>query len=206
MTVEESRAYTSPLRAEQAAATRDRILDAAVRHLSEGASELTMADVAQRAGVSVRTAYRHFANPDELLDAVIEWINAQVISGANRPRPSTPEELADLAPVATDIILNRMEPLYRALFATEVGRRSHRRGAGYRHREINGAFATEMAGLDDEQTPLFGALAHLVTSTNASLFFKDYWGLTPEQIGRLMHWAVLAIAAAVRDPDMRGQL
>ena len=74
-----ARTYSSPLRAEQAEQTRDRIVQAAVDLLAEGdAGDLSMPDVAERAGVSVRTVYRSFATKDELLDGVIEWINDHI--------------------------------------------------------------------------------------------------------------------------------
>ena len=86
-----ARTYSSPLRAEQAEQTRARIVQAAVDLLAEGdAGDLAMPDVAARAGVSVRTVYRSFATKDELLDAVIDWINAHIEGRAGPPPGSSP--------------------------------------------------------------------------------------------------------------------
>jgi AcrR family transcriptional regulator len=57
------------LKDRQYALTRRLLLDAAVEQLQQGAlAALTMRAVAARAGVAERTAFRHFANRNELLD------------------------------------------------------------------------------------------------------------------------------------------
>ena len=64
------RAYRSALRAEQAEATRARILDATIRVIAGGLAYVSIPAVAREAGVSVPTVYRHFATKRELLAAV----------------------------------------------------------------------------------------------------------------------------------------
>ena len=197
------RAYSSPLRAEQAEQTRDRIVRAAVDLLSEGgADDLSMHDVAARAGVSVRTAYRNFATRDALLDGVIAWIGDRMTDRAGPP-PSTAVDYVESAP---DIIaaLFEMEPLYRALLATAAGRESHRRTKGTRLEDIQRALGPELAAMeDDDQVRRFCAVIHLVSSSNGALFMKDYWGLEPDEIGRALRWAIGTLVDAARDPEGR---
>jgi len=64
------RAYGSPLRAQQAEETRERILDATVRVMAKGLAFVSVPQVAREAGVSVPTVYRHFATKRDLLGAV----------------------------------------------------------------------------------------------------------------------------------------
>ena len=65
------RTYRMSKRAEQAAATRVRILDAAQELLSEGAfHDATMDEVATRAGVTRVTVYRTFGSKPEILQAI----------------------------------------------------------------------------------------------------------------------------------------
>ena len=66
-------AYHSPLRASQAAATRERIVAACVTLMRQGI-ELTYALVAAGAGVQERTVYRHFPKKEDLEDALWNWI------------------------------------------------------------------------------------------------------------------------------------
>lgn len=64
--VKTPRAYTQTARAESAAATRQRIVEATVAAFSQ-LPEVTLADVAARAEVSVQTVLRHFGNRDTLI-------------------------------------------------------------------------------------------------------------------------------------------
>jgi AcrR family transcriptional regulator len=61
-------------RAEAAAATRERILEAAWRRFSNGAYEqVRLADVAADAGVSEQTVYSHFGSKDQLFVGAWAW-------------------------------------------------------------------------------------------------------------------------------------
>jgi AcrR family transcriptional regulator len=69
------RKYDSPLRRQQAAETRERIITAGVDILHGFTiwnwRALTVGAVAERAGVNERTVYRYFASERELRDAVL---------------------------------------------------------------------------------------------------------------------------------------
>lgn len=65
--------YHSPLRASQAAATRERIVAACVALMQRGA-DLTYAAVAAAAGVQERTVYRHFPTKEDLAAGLWDWI------------------------------------------------------------------------------------------------------------------------------------
>jgi AcrR family transcriptional regulator len=72
-------------RAEAAAATRNRLLEAAWRHFSERPFEaVRLADVAGEAGVSVQTLHAHFGTKDALFVAAWSWKMAP--EGARRDR------------------------------------------------------------------------------------------------------------------------
>ena len=66
-----SRAYSSPVRAEQARLTQRRITDAAHRlFLTQGYGQTTLAAVAREAGVSAQTIYNVFGTKPALLKKV----------------------------------------------------------------------------------------------------------------------------------------
>jgi AcrR family transcriptional regulator len=65
--------YHSPLRASQAAATRERIVAACAALMQRG-GDLTYAAVAAAAGVQERTVYRHFPKKEDLEAALWDWI------------------------------------------------------------------------------------------------------------------------------------
>jgi AcrR family transcriptional regulator len=95
------RPYNSPLRRQQAAETRERIVNAGAAILHGfpiwNWAGLTVRAVAERAGVNERTVYRHFANEREVRDAVLERLREE--AGVDL----TGLRLEDLKDVATRI-------------------------------------------------------------------------------------------------------
>jgi AcrR family transcriptional regulator len=73
------RTYTMTSRARSVARTRDRILRATVDlHLERLASDISLDDVAGRAGVSVQTVLRHFGSRAALVEAALTSAQAEV--------------------------------------------------------------------------------------------------------------------------------
>jgi AcrR family transcriptional regulator len=200
-----ARTYSSPLRAEQAAATYDRIVDAAVALLQESeVSSFGMQDVADRAAVSVRTVYRAFPTKDDLVAGVLAAINAGFEKAAGSPPTTAAELRRSIGPAVRAVY--ELEPLYRALFATPAGRESHRRSAGARRAAVEAAFADDLGGCSAEQVRVITGLMYLVTSSSGVLFLKDYIGLDADQASAAVSWAVAALTAAAHDPELLARL
>ena len=72
----------APLR-KDAALNRERLLVAASDLFAEQGLEVTLNDIAHRAGVGVGTAYRRFANKEEVIDALFEQRLQDVAAVAN---------------------------------------------------------------------------------------------------------------------------
>lgn len=64
-------------RARRSARSQKAIVDAVVALVAEAPTELTIEAVAARAGVSVRTLFRHFVDTDALFDALHEHFSAE---------------------------------------------------------------------------------------------------------------------------------
>src|SRR5438045_1329294 len=71
-----------PLRAD-AERNRQRILDAARELFADQGLNVTLNDIAHHAGVGVGTAYRRFANKEEVIDALFEEELQKVAGVAN---------------------------------------------------------------------------------------------------------------------------
>ncbi len=203
------RSYTSPLRDEQAVATRRRILDAAVSLLQEtGSGEVAVPDVAARAGVSVSTAYRAFATREDLLVGVLGDLKERFEASAG-PRPTSIDELLESPTRAVPAVLG-VEDLYRALFAIPEGRELHRSTASQRSGAIDEMLLRELGDLDPALSPtqarrLVGLL-HLMSSSRSVLFLKDYEGLDGDDISVAIQWGMRALVDAVRDASRRTEL
>lgn len=105
----EKRTYTKKARAEAEAATRLRITESAVAlHGTLGPSRTTMSAVAEHAGVTRATLYRHF--PDEA--AVFAACSAHWAVANPRPDPGPWTEIADPAD-RTLVALGELYPYFR---------------------------------------------------------------------------------------------
>lgn len=196
----ETRSYSSPLRAEQAAATRLRVLDAAIDLLQEAESgDVAIPDVAERAGVSVRTAYRAFPTRDDLLEGVLAELSARFESIAGT-MPTTLDEYVRSADRAVRAVYEA-EPLFRAMFATPAGRELHRGTAPRRHEAIDRMLVAELGDVTPEQRRRFIAVAHLLSSSRSVLLLKDYHDLDVDDAAAVVRWALELLVAAVRDPE-----
>ncbi len=81
-----TRTYTQTNRAAAAEATRQRIMAAAFELQSERLSaEISLDDVATRAGVSVQTILRRFGTRAGLFDETVVWANEQVADERRAP-------------------------------------------------------------------------------------------------------------------------
>src|SRR4051812_32741892 len=113
-----SRTYESPKRAEQAAATRRKILEALVALITEERpATISVPQVAKRAGVSVRIVYHHFPNKDALFDGLIDNLAVLMVrppAGPDRVLATTPEQLAEEVPAAY-AYLDANRALFRAM-------------------------------------------------------------------------------------------
>jgi AcrR family transcriptional regulator len=197
MTAKAGRSYESPLRAEQAAATRDRIVDATVALLQDhDGSSFGMQEVADRAGVAIRTVYRAFPTKDELLAGVLAVLRERFEATAGDP-PTTREEL-EASVVGAVRAIFELEPLYRALFATAAGRELHRATSAGRHASVDRAFADSLDGLDAHRRRLVVAVLHLITSSSSVLWLKDYAGLDVGEATDAVAWALAALIQAAQ--------
>jgi AcrR family transcriptional regulator len=119
------RSYHSPRRAEQAAATRRAILDAAKeRFVSNGYAATTVAEIAQHARVSLDTVYATVGRKPALLRELVET----AISGSDRAVPAEQRDYViriaaataardkiEIYAVAITAIQQRMAPVFLAL-------------------------------------------------------------------------------------------
>src|SRR5690242_8311387 len=83
-----SRSYDMRARAQAKSATNDAIVDAAVSVLvAERSFRITLAAVAERAGVTVKTVLRHFGTREALVDAAWSRLFHEVVA-ERRPPPA----------------------------------------------------------------------------------------------------------------------
>ena len=138
------RPYAMRARAESTNRTRDRILTAVDTLSQERLSmQISLADVAQRAGISVQTVLRHFGTKDRLFEAA--WARTADIVRAERATP-----VGDLATAVRTIVASYERigdwsvRLQAQKSTDELARRAVAVGRGFHRQWVADVFATHL--------------------------------------------------------------
>ncbi|MCC6552570.1 MAG: TetR/AcrR family transcriptional regulator [Polyangiaceae bacterium] len=184
------RAYRSELRQRQAADTRELILQAFGEQMAAtGPEGLSVPDVARRAGVSVRTIYRHFGGRAQLFDALQGWVAAKAL-------PPPPRDIKELLayPEALFTAFDRHAPWVMAMLRAGPGAELREAGHGRRVAMMRSLVSTLTGGLGEETTTMAaGVFKHLLSAEAWHLLRKDF-GLDGPRAGRAVRWALEALA------------
>jgi len=98
------RPYRMTARAEAAAATAQRILESVIDlHSERFHDQITLEDIAARAGVTVQTVLRRFGSKEQLLDAAAAMVSEQVV----RQRQQAP--VGDVAGAVDNLVTHYEE-------------------------------------------------------------------------------------------------
>ena len=178
------------LREQQRAVTRDRIVTA-LRSLVETRHplEVTMAAVAERAGVSEPTLYRHFPNKRNLFAALGSDLYRETTAGV---APSNLDELIEFLPTLFERFAE-LEATTRWNLAApqdEVVRPK----AAERVSTLRAALGPALADLTpaDADALLRGLL--LLTSPTSLLYWQDYLGVSVDEAAETASWLIRRLA------------
>jgi AcrR family transcriptional regulator len=158
------RPYRMRARAESAAATGEKILDAAELSFFEGAGEEpTLADVATRSGVTVQTVLRRFGSREGLLVAAVARMAARVSMQRGAAPVGDPagaiENLVDHYEEVGDKVVRMLEEASR----NQAIRRLTRLGFAYHREWCKRVFAPTLEALDPPERALRTAQLVAVT-------------------------------------------
>jgi AcrR family transcriptional regulator len=186
---------TRSLREQNAAATRERILSAVADLIERGeVDELTVPDVAEASGISLRTIYRYYPTREELLEAAGRWIGNELMA---HPYPRTLDQVAEAYRVGVGEFAQR-PGLVRALALSQLGRKVR----GYRRRErlaaIRKALRTELPELNEEELRRAEAVIAYLHNMLAFTTMREENHLSPEEIGEAVAWAIRTLVDDLR--------
>jgi len=189
--------YQSELRAEQAAATRARIVEAAAEGFAPWTVELPFNQVAERARVSVRTVYRHFPTQRDLLNAARAHVVEQ--SGWS-PDDVGPDTIGSMAARAFEYFGDLLERGGHEPEAQAPGMEDLRR---QRLEAMERVVAPFSDGMDPEH--LRGVCAVLAGMTRVEFLrgMYEHWGLSGAEAGRAVEWAVNTLLDELRRNEDR---
>jgi AcrR family transcriptional regulator len=184
------RAYDNSHRAAQAAQTREAILDALVRVIARGVAELSMPAVAQEAGVSVRTVYRHFPTKRDLLSGLAWHLDERMSSYSVRPYPRDLDELA-IHIRQYFRALDGMSDADRAIWASEIVRESREQaGLPEKFRIIESALQPVTGSLPEPDRTLLFNVATTIFSRFTLQRMKEDLGLSADDAADSVIWAI----------------
>jgi len=188
------RPYHSPLRAEQAAGTRSRIVEACVGLIRSG-RELTVGAVAEAAGVQERTVYRHFATKEALEAAVWTWIVENLTQ-------------AELTASSEDELVNAMRrsfagfeagaALIEAMLHSRQGLTIRQSQQTARRAMFERCAQAAVPDADSERHTRLAAALQLLYSATAWEQLRQFWGTDAEAAADIVETAIRLVLAGAR--------
>ena len=161
--------------------TRIRILDAAIAEMSVNDLEaLTMAGVAERAGVTERTVFRHFPSRDALIQAVWPRMQSRVRS---RGFPHTADDLVATPPHLFPEF-DKEENLVRASAFSSAGREVRRAANPQRQEAMRACVRDAFPNLAEPELTRLAAIVQLIDSAYAWAVMKEHWDFSGEEAGQ----------------------
>ena len=178
---------------------RNRIAEAFIALLTEGAADLSHDSVADRAGVARRTVYRYFPDRSALMDAAL--LRVRELAGPQVTYPKDPDDLLNtLEPIYTGF--DSIAPVATMLRSTPQGRQMRLAQNKQRVASYTRALAGVVSELPPEDRKLATAMLQ-VLHTTPWLEMRDHWGLDGRQIARATRWATRTL---LKDLKKRGKL
>ncbi|MEU7629292.1 TetR family transcriptional regulator [Nocardia sp. NPDC049220] len=136
--------------------TRETLVRAAAQALAESGVDVTIAEIADRAGVAKGTVFRHFASKDELVSAIVAdviddlAVFAEGLLGSGSPR----QALLDF--IAAGIALQARDRAFCQVAASAAGKDPTLRGKTVRLREIAELLAQRARASRDVRSDITG--------------------------------------------------
>jgi AcrR family transcriptional regulator len=188
------RKYHSPLRQEQAAQTRERILAAASELVHSFPSwdwkNLTAKAVGERAGVSERTVHRHFSSEQALRDAVLQALVEE--SGVKLDAL----KLADF----DDVVITMFKYLSSFAVSPDTSQDpSQTKMDAMRMQVLLDAVAAATPDWKGDEQKLVAAVLDFLWQPATQDRLKLVWGLDGKEFTRTVRWFVALIQAALKN-------
>jgi AcrR family transcriptional regulator len=192
------RPYSSPLRDSQVQHTRGLILDALSSLLSElPADEISTREIAQRAGVSQATVYRHYPDRQALLEGLSDRIDAAVTAQITVEEPRSLEDLVAQAVEGHALAEEHaVEAMAEALLNADPRRfsRASRARTGNLHRLVVASFPD----YDERDHLRITALLRNLYTVQTWLRMREEFGIPGTESGPILAWAFQTLVDEIR--------
>ena len=189
----------TPLRDRQMELTRDLILEALAELIGEGRlADFSVQDVADRAGVSHRTIYRHFASREALLDGFLPWVAERSRAAGAMRFPTSAEEIAPLMR-RRYAAWERLAPLVVAMTKLDAAIGVGTPIAAKSVRRVRSSLAEVTGDLDPKIAEAVVWTIRILWSHKTWAFYHEEGGLDAAHAGAAAAWAVDLLIEALRE-------
>ncbi len=169
---------------------------------SDSAEAITYRAVAEKAGVTEMTVYRHFPTRKELLTGLWGWLNTRISPDIGMP--TSEAALTDqLAPLFEGF--DRLPAQITASVLSSRGREMREALDAERQRAFLAAVAVAAAGLDAGTKRRAAAVIQLLHSAYAWLSLREQWGLSGKDAATTSAWVIRLILADLRKQSKRAR-
>jgi AcrR family transcriptional regulator len=187
-------AYHSPLREEQAAATRQRILESCVSIMESG-GDLTYSAVAAEAGVQERTVYRHFPARSDLQAGLWTWILDNLTH-------------VDFSAATTDELVSSMHrsfagfdagaPLIQAMLHSPSGLEVRLRQQAQRRAMFEACVDNTLPGASSDARKAAAAALQVLYSAQSWELLRSFWGMDGEEAATVIELAIRSLLTGLQ--------
>lgn len=188
------------LRERQALQVRAAVLEAVISELENSAvDDVSMADVARSAGISLRTLYRYFPDRSSLLQAAGEHLYDSL---------GVPFDIAGPEDISASLLdaarrLSTRPQLTRALVRTTAGRATRSSVRSQRVEAIGAALKPALDDLDADTARWATAVIAHLCSAASWVSITDDSGLDEADAQQAVAWAIDALIATLPDARRR---
>jgi len=191
------RAYSSSIRDAQLEQTRALLLDTARNLLLEAGPEaLTLPKLAQAAGVSVPTVYRHFPTIDDLFRAFLDWLRPRLGMDPERLQATAAEQLPAL-PLENYPRYEAEAAVLRPLMDSREFNRVRVASMRDRARNARARIRPQAPGWSDTQLEALSGVAWVFASPHMWRWLRDTWGLENDEAAQAASWATRTLLDAL---------
>jgi AcrR family transcriptional regulator len=167
--------------------TADLIVAAAAEEIAaNGMVDLSMPKVAERAGVAVRTLYRHFATREDLLLAIGNRLEREM-TGSGPALPSTAEQFVEAMPALFAFFEDNADAV-EAMHATNVGRQIRLAGRMKRTERSREVVGPMYEGMPEQDIKLAFAMLRAMFGSSTWLTFRKEMGLDADEAKAAIRW------------------
>ena len=190
------------LRERQTELTRDLILGALIGLVADGRlAEFSVQDVADGAGVSLRTVYRHFASRDALLEAVTPWAEQRLRAAGVMVLPVSADGLSDWVK-AKFIGMEKFAPIMMASVTLDAATPIRSEHVAKGMVALRGALVELTSDLDPRLAEAVVWTIRQICSTKTWLTLYEEGGIDAEHAGAAAAWTVELLLAALRQGNV----